>query len=92
MFHRALDTWNIVWKKLLERIDTHELNLVGYMGCAEKNWLLSRVLLRIEPTDLRHVAEAEGRGRGEEGLAEDDDGESTVAAPLCAVRRILSRA
>ncbi|KAL3442954.1 hypothetical protein BJX65DRAFT_320991 [Aspergillus insuetus] len=88
MFHRALDMWNIAWKKLLERTDTHELNLVGYMGCAEEIWLLSRVLLRIAPTDLRHAPQAEDRG---DGLAEDDE-ESTLAVPLCAVRRILSRA
>lgn len=80
MFHHVLDKWRLLWKDLLWRSEIHELGLVGYVGCAEEIWLLSRVLLQLGPTDVRDmdssVAEGEHDDKGE--LARADAGSPAV--------------
>ncbi|OJJ07653.1 hypothetical protein ASPVEDRAFT_88892 [Aspergillus versicolor CBS 583.65] len=86
MFHRALDRWRLLWKDLLWRSEIHELDLVGYVGCAEELWLLSRVLLQLGPTDVRDMDSSEAEGE------DDDKGELTLTltVPLCEIRRTLA--
>lgn len=86
MFHRALERWQLLWKRRLRNSEIHELDLVGYVGCAEEIWLLSRVLLQLGPTDVGDMESSEEEGEN------DDKGELalTLAVPLCEIRRTLA--